>query len=262
MRKQRSLVWLAALALLAFAVAPAMAGMTYGDGGANLEKVLDDITTAPVFGDSSVDVINDPIAEGLDDMWSITASGGSTATMIIEVAGWDGTNKLGVYDFYDTSKSVELFAGGATDGDQAALSIKADGSVWVVFTDVSEGTITGGNTGVKFSSKWFGYYMDSSSKSEGGFWYSDTTENADGMDHMVAIQGTDTDTVQLPTLPAALWTDNEYILAFEDKAKDYSDRDYDDLVVMVESVVVPVPAAVLLGMLGLGAAGLKLRKRS
>jgi hypothetical protein len=252
MSKQRSLVWLAALALLSFAAVPAMAGMSYGDGGANLQDVLDNITTAPTSGVSSIDVVNDPIAEGQDDQWRITAAGGSIATMIIEVAGWAGTNTLGVYDFFDTSKTVELFAGAATDGDQAILSIKADGSVFVNLAD----------TGVDFSGVWFGYYMDSSSESEGGMWYSDTTKNADSLDHMVAIQGQNVDTVQLPTLAPGLWTDNEYVLAFEDKAAQYSDRDYDDLVIMVESVVVPVPGAILLGVLGLGAAGLKLRKRS
>ncbi len=240
------------LVVLGLFAAPALCDMSYGDGGAALKAVLDGITQAPVLGTSSVNVVTDPIAEGQDDQWKITAAGGSFATMIIEVAGWAGSNTFGVYDFTDPTKSVELFAGSAAAGTQAVLSIKDDGSVFVNLSD----------TGVDFSGAWFGYYMDSSANSEGGLWYSDTTLNSDGMDHMVAIQGTDTDTVKLPGVTAGLWTDNEFILAFEDKAAQFSDADYDDMVLMVESVMVPVPGAVLLGMLGLSVAGARLRKRS
>jgi Domain of unknown function (DUF4114) len=248
----RKALLIAALALLCFAAAPAMAAMTYGDGGVALQGVLDDITISPVFGDSSADVVNDPIAEGYDDMWRVTGLGASAATMIIELASFAGTNTLGVYDFHDTSKKVELFGGSAVGGTQAFLSIKADGSVWVDNVD----------SGVDFGGVWFGYYMDSSAEADGGMWYSDTTKNADGLDHMAAIQGTNTDYVQLPGLMPGLWTNNEYVLAWEDLAGPNADRDFTDMVLMVESVMVPVPGAILLGVLGLGAAGMKLRRRN
>ncbi len=79
---------------------------------------------------------------------------------------------------------------------------------------------------------------------------------------MYAYQGevSNPDRIQIPPFAEGNWTNNMYMLAFEDLWNG-GDRDYSDFVVMMESVTpVPVPGAVLLGMLGLSAAGIKLRK--
>jgi len=58
---------------------------------------------------------------------------------------------------------------------------------------------------------------------------------------------------------STLFADPTYVLGFEDQWS--SDDDFQDFVVQVSRVApVPVPAAVLLGFLGLSAAGIKLRK--
>ena len=52
-----------------------------------------------------------------------------------------------------------------------------------------------------------------------------------------------------------------YVLAWE--VEGLGDADYQDLVVEISKAApVPVPGAVLLGVLGLGAAGMKLRRRN
>ena len=243
--------------VLFLSVAPVMAA-SFSDGGSSLQTALDNITTSPA-GDSSVDVTTDEIVEGLDAYWMIGGTGGSISTVVIEVAAWHADNTFGVYDASDHTNFIELLDGTATTGSQVVLGIADDGSVFKNLVD----------TGVDFTSKNnFGYYVDASVNDDppgglpagGGIKYSDTSLNVDGLDHMYAYQGVG-DTVKIGSWAAGEWAANEYVLAFEDTYDYYIDSDFSDFVVMVESVSpVPVPGAVLLGILGLSAAGIKLRR--
>jgi hypothetical protein len=223
----------------------------FGDGGAALQGVLNNITTAPVAGTSSVDVKTDML--GFDKFWAISGTGGSVSTLIIELAGFANDNTFGIYDVAAPTNRVQVFGGTAGTGAQATVSIDDTGLVYI--NHVSTGTILG-------SKNFFGFYLDTTvNQGSGAIWHSDTSLNSDGVDHLLAYQGTNTDTVKIGSWSPGLWTDNEYILAWED-LRGGGDRDYTDFVVMVESVSpVPVPGAVLLGFLGLGYAGMRLRKK-
>ena len=262
---------------LCLSAAPAMAA-TFGDGGVALQGVLDGITQTPA-GDSSIDVTTDEMSDNLDSTWSITGSGGSISTIIIELAAWKDLTTFGIYDSANPSVMVEVFDGAASAGASKAVTITDTGMVELNF--VATGTSFAGNS--------FGFYVDASATHAGGFvggvWKSDSSLNANQLDHMYAYQGNDSDVIQVPGKAPGIWTDNEFILAFEDLHDQHWDDgdgiwqagewpgpivnnvitaiepDFTDFVVIVESInPVPVPGAVLLGILGLSAAGIKLRR--
>jgi len=231
------------LAVLCLSAGPAMAEFPY------VQDVLNQLTLGPTAGVSHTIVGVDEL--DYDSYWRSTASGGAVATMVIEVAGSEALNSFGLFDC-GSAAFVEVFNGPAsagTPGGRAFVSFAADGTVTAV-------TLGGHTDSAVFTGGTFGFYLNSPQ----GVFYSDTAKNGDQFDHMWAYQGKNIDTVQLPGLTAGLWTDNEFVLAFEDQFGG-GDQDHNDFMVMVESVVpVPVPAAFLLGLLGMGVAGLRLRK--
>jgi len=245
--KKTQLLGLVAAAVLS---TPTFA-ITYGSsGGSTLQGVLDGITqTTPSnpTGMSSIDVTSDFLNDSSDTYWAINGSGGAVNTIIVELAGFKDQTTFGIYD-PGTDQHVEIFDGAASAGDlNKTLSILLDGSV----------LIGGVDTGKDFDANRFNFYLDSSAGNiegyQGGLFYSDTTLNSDGVDHMAAFQGQG-DTVQIDPYAPGIWGANEYILAWEDLYGG-GDADYSDFVVMVESIS-PVPAPATLALMGIGLLGL------
>ena len=182
-----------------------------------------------------------------DEMWAIEASGSSIATIVVELAGFADQNIFGIYDIYDPSHTVQLFGGAASSGSSVLLSFDDTGMAYRNFAA----------TGVSFGSSHFGYYLQTPEHT----FYSQAGLNADGADQMVAFQG-DGDRIKLPGKPAGIWGSSSYILAWEDLAYNFSDKDFDDFVVYVESVTaVPEPGTLALFGLGLLSLGVASRRR-
>lgn len=247
------------LALITFLCIGAMAtpiNLSGANGEQTLQEILDSITVTPTPGVSSINVITDQLSS--DEIWTSTASGGAIATFIIEIATFANTNSFGIYDLTSAS-FLEIFSGPQREGSQATLKFYDNGLITVSNDSIGRyGEAT-------FSSNNFGFYLGTNNF---GTFYSQASKNSDGLDHMVAFQGNNIDELKIAPFKPGVWTSDEYILAWEDVPVStfYFDADYNDLVVLIESVR-PVPEPASLSLIGIGLAtmlssGFFKRKRS
>ncbi len=241
MKKKMLISGLAVLAIGGFFVSTANATPVNVSGG-NGEQTLADYFTSEGW---NIDPNADQISP--DTTWHITEEGSNaTALMKLEISSNANSNKFGIYD--STGKHVQLFDGSAEAQDKATIGFIASG-LFVTFYDF-DGNITT-SSGHEISST-FGFYIETSSSKK---FYSDYAQNSDGQaDHMVAFAGTGANGLSV----------NHSILAFEDAPSTSWDYDYNDMVIMVESMSpVPEPTTMLLFGTGLaGLAGVARRKRS
>jgi len=178
--------------------------------------------------------------------WQIGATTGSFSIILNEIAGNAGVNTFGIYDPNHPGNMLELFSGPDSAGAKGTLVYNGGGNFqFALFGQpATSATFTDGAS--------FGYYLSTPT----GFFYSNPALNnsageagnpyADGMHHMVAYEGGNGTKINGATLLS-----NEFLLAWEDTPFANSDLDYNDFVVLVESVhSVPEPA--VLGMFGLG----------
>lgn len=211
-----------------------------GDGaGSSLQQQFNDITTKP--GD--INVYNGQAHPSA--YWSIGGSGASENAIVMELAGNANGNTFGIFDRSNPSNTLQLFTGPATDGWTATLYNDGNGTFTASQvnpshqqTNVASKTFGAGNT--------FGYYLETPN---GTFLFSAPSLNG-GNPQMVAFAGSGSTSLTFAG-HTGRFDPGESLLAWEDTPLSSSDRDYNDFVVLVESVH-PVPEPAALGMFGLG----------
>lgn len=212
-------------------------------GESSLQTVLN-----TVFGSGVVDADTDQSAAG---MWgSATGSPATTIpTLIIEQTSGAATQEFGIWFGTDTNNllMVDLFYGGATGDpanrsaaglyiDSGYLEIDGVGPAGDCSTQINCTVIND----ARVNPYSFGFYFQSGNTTAFSI---DSLAGAGSATRFLAYQG---------------GTSTNWIFAFEDG----SDFDYQDMVVKVESIEVPLPGTVaLLGVGLLGAGFLRRRQK-
>jgi len=186
--------------------------------------------------------------------WSIGGTGISANKIVLEIAGNANSNTFGIFDPTNSANQLQLFSGTASAGWSTVLMNLGGGNYSV--TQFNASGVVQSTTNATFgATNLFGYYLNG----PGGTFFSAAGMNEptgnplyypNGAPHMVAYEGNSTNTLKVGNT-TGLFLNNEFLLAWEDTTFAHSDLDYNDFVVLVESVhSVPEPAT--LGMFGLG----------
>lgn len=227
---------------------PAFAACSFGTpygGEPSLQVALGGLLSpAP---DVVADCLQDGTGLGGDAHWTSVSE--TSATILLEIAGFANDNRFGLYDPADPGRKIEIFEGTYGPGALARLEFTPEAggvrvSVTIGPSSWSSDSLFVGNA--------FGFYLRTP---ENNTFYSDSSLNAGGADQLYAYRGNGASFISGPVLGDGdptndLFGATDAILAYEDLVQ--GDRDFQDFVVLVRGIQpVPLPAAAWLLLSGL-----------
>ena len=208
-----------------------------GAASCSLQNILNSMTTAGPQ-------INTAHDSGIQTFSN--AGNGTAASYLFSVAGYAPNNIFGIYKLGDTSNKIQLFGGvtsGITQGAGTLVNFLANGSVKV-----------GSQIVQNFGSQ-FGFYLDRQGPDPLAV-YSQNALNQNGAQQVVAYTGNGQTQLNIGG-QNTLFSKDSVLLGFEDLRLAGSDKDYNDLAILVSGVrsstAVPEPT-VLLGLAAIGGA--------
>jgi hypothetical protein len=241
-KKQISVFGLASALTLPMMLSGGSSALAATFSNDSLQTALDDITVSG----PGIDTVNDQTGY---EVFTNTATGNSTATLTFEFSEGATNSNFGIYNVNSPDQKVQLFDGANYSGAGSTVFF-ADSQIAVSNVQFSPTTGAAVNAGFEFYDyDWneFGFYLE---KADGTSFYTQEALNG-GYQQAVVYQGDDETVTDLPGRPQGTFTDNEFIIAFEDEwLGSVSGGDYDDFVVIVESVEpvsvsVPEPGAII-----------------
>jgi hypothetical protein len=257
-KKQISFFGLASALTLPIILSGGSSALAATFGNDSLQTLLDDMTVSG----PGIDTVNDQTGY---DLFTNTATGNSTATLMFEIAELDPNSKFGIYSAKKPDQKVLLFDGANYEGAGSTVYFSNDRiAVWTGQFDPSGGGLVFDPPPnvERYDYSWnkFGFYLE---KADGTTFYTQDGLNG-GHEQAVVYRGDDETVMDLPGRRSGTFTDNEFIIAFEDEwLGGISDSDYDNFVVMVESIEpVPEPGTIAgLGVVAVSLLATRLRQK-
>jgi hypothetical protein len=213
----------------------AKAACAFGASGEqSLQQTFDHLFGSSAAPDAVTDCLNDGSRAGEDGVWQST--GESSATILLELAGFADFNNFGLYDPLNPANRLDVFAGRLGPGSTASLTFtQASGGTLVSMSIVGSPTAP---TTRLFTSEAFGFFLRTP---ESNTFFSESRLNAGGADHSYAYRG-EGQWFQRGNAWGTQFGRQDVILAYEDLVR--GDNDFQDFVVLVRGVEpIPLPAA-------------------
>jgi hypothetical protein len=222
---------------------PAPLNLSGANGEATLQEIFDGLTVAGPGIDAFSDQVPSALFSSADDRSAI-------ASFVIELAGFAPENQFGIYSASDPSNRALIFGGPDTVGSEALISFLNPGEIWINGTLAADG----------FADS-FGFYIHTP---QGNTFFSEDSLNR-GDPQALIYQGDDSTRLRIEDVGLLIFSEQMFIVAFEDLRLQYSDGDYNDLVALVQPLhaahPIPEPDSAILFGLGALIIGTVVRKR-